>query len=246
MNTIDGIHTLYEGDVQYPNADVGASDLLHISSVTQENRRDFNYTCPCCQKRLRPRLGNKNRHCFFHDKGSRCSMDKYIHDTAERLLKEKWERDEPFEIEMTVTRQCKNHDECFFRRTKGRDFCTEKCTERIDLKNHYQECLVEKNYGNFRPDLMLIDNTGKHDPIFIEIWYKHKSEEAKIESNHKIIEIRLKSVEELQPLVQNPITESETVSFYNFKTIKVSPQDSSIFLTSPLHTLNHPSCVITR
>ena len=88
MNTIDGIHTLYEGDVQYPYADVGASDLLHISSVTQENRRDFNYTCPCCQKRLRPRLGNKNRHCFFHDKGSRCSMDKYIHDTAERLLKE--------------------------------------------------------------------------------------------------------------------------------------------------------------
>lgn len=45
MVTFDGVHTIYEGDVQYPYADVGAPKLLHISGVTAENRRAYNYEC---------------------------------------------------------------------------------------------------------------------------------------------------------------------------------------------------------
>lgn len=224
METFDGIHTIYEGDVQYPYADVGEAKLLHISAVNKENRRQYSYICPCCQKRLRPRLGEKNRHCFFHDKGSRCAMDKYIHDTAKRLLKEKFDSDAPFEVEMDVTRTCDQHEGCRFAKEKGYDYCTKIERVKYDLKQHYQQCLVETKCGEFIPDLMLVDETGKREPIFIEIWHKHKSNEAKINSNIKIIEIRLKKVDELQPLVENPITESDTVKFFNFKTVKVKPE----------------------
>lgn len=223
MDTYDGIHTIYEGDVQYPYADVGAPELLHISKVTPENRRTYSYVCPCGQKRLRPRLGKKNRHCFYHDAGSRCAMDKYIHNTAERLLKEKFDCDEPFEVEMPVTRQCRNFGDCKFATNEGAHPCRIVERKKFNLKEHYQECLVEKPCGEFRPDLMLVDNTGKHDPIFIEIWHKHKSDDIKLKSENKIIEIRLKKVDELQPLVENPITESDTVKFYNFKPTKFSP-----------------------
>ena len=38
MQTNDGIHEVFEGDVQYPYADVGAPEMLHISKVTPETR----------------------------------------------------------------------------------------------------------------------------------------------------------------------------------------------------------------
>ena len=225
MDTYDGIHTIYEGDVQYPYADVGAPELLHISKVTPENRRTYSYVCPCCQKRLRPRLGKKNRHCFFHDKGSRCSMDKYIHETAKRLLKEKFDSDEPFELEMPVTSQCRNIEKCRFKAGNFSHSCKSVERKTFNLKDYYQECLVEKQIGDFRPDLALIDNTGKRDPIFIEIWHKHKSDDTKLTSGNKIIEIRLKKMEDLEMLVKEPIRESDTVQLFNFKPITYNPDE---------------------
>lgn len=151
----DNLHKIYKDDVQYPYADVGGPELIHISKVTQENRKAYTYECPSCHIRLRPRLGKKNRHCFYHDNGSRCAMDKYIHDTAERLLKEKFDRDEPFEIEMKVTKQCKNFDDCKFAIKEGLHACRTTELKKFNLKDHYQVCYVEKQCGEFRPDLML-------------------------------------------------------------------------------------------
>lgn len=107
MGTNDGIHEVFEGDVQYPYADVGAPELLHISQVNQNNRKDFKFTCPYCKNTLHPRLsrGGKRSH-FAHNPGECCDQDRYIHSTAERLLKEKWDRDEPFEITMEVWSFC--------------------------------------------------------------------------------------------------------------------------------------------
>ena len=44
MTSANGIHEVFEGDVQYPYADVGAPELLHISQVNQDNRRDYKFT----------------------------------------------------------------------------------------------------------------------------------------------------------------------------------------------------------
>lgn len=225
METYDGIHTIYSGDVQYPYAEVGGPKLLHISSVTPENRRSYNYECPCCHKRLRPRIGNKNRHCFSHDKGSRCAMDKYIHGTAERLLKEKFDSDEPFEVEMSVRKQCSLFDECIFKSKYNPISCKSGEPKKFNMKDYYDECLVEKKIGEFVPDLTLIDSTGKHDPIFIEIWYKHKSKETKLNSGNQVIEIRLNNVDDLEALSKEPVRESDTVHFFNFKTRTFVPDE---------------------
>lgn len=222
MRTIDGIHNFFEGDVLYPYADVGALDLMHISEITQENRRSYIYTCPYCKKELSPRLGNIKKHCYAHKPGEGCELDRYIHTTAERLLMEKWKRDEPFEITMKVRKECVNIDNCIFYKDYGKNCFTEEiCT--FDLKKYYSKCFMEKKYGTFVPDLCLIDETDKHGPIFIEIWSKHKNSEKKTQSDYKIIEIRLKTTEELTELPKNPIIESENVTFSHFSIQKKQP-----------------------
>jgi hypothetical protein len=222
MQTTDGIHKFYEGDVQYPFADVGAAELLHISEVTQENRRTFTYTCPYCKKGLRPRLGSKKNHCFAHKPNESCELDRYIHKTAERLLKEKWDRDEPFEITMKVRTECKEFNTCVFHQEKGYG-CVKEEMQTYDLKKQFTRCVVEKKVGEFVPDLCLVDDSGKHEPIFIEIWSKHKNSEKKAQSKYRIIEIRLKTIKDLEELPKHPITESDTVTFSHFKTINKPP-----------------------
>ena len=196
--------------------------MKHIRDITQENRRSYTYTCPYCKKELRPRLGAKKAHCYAHKPGESCELDRYIHTTAERLLKEKWDRNEPFEITMKVRTECKEKDSCLF----YRDFdpnCLIEEEKTFDLKKQYSQCIVEKKYGEFIPDLCLLDDTGQHAPIFIEIWSKHKNSEKKAESGHMIIEIRLKTIEELEELPTHPITESESVTFSHFKVLKKAP-----------------------
>jgi hypothetical protein len=215
----------FEGEVRYPYADVGAPELLHIGKVNQGNRKHYKYTCPFCKKTLLPRLGNGSRRSHFaHYPGECCDPDRYIHSTAERLLKEKWERDEPFEITMNVKTACKHYPDCVLGKTNNR--CISSETKTYDLKKHYSRCLVEKKCGEFIPDLCLLDETGRHEPIFIEIWNTHKNSETKAASNFKIIEIRLRTVADLEELSMHPITESETVTFSNFKHREKEPNSS--------------------
>lgn len=222
MQSYDGIHECFEGDVQYPYADVGQAELMHISAVTPENRREYTYTCPYCKKALRPRLGTKRAHCYAHRPGESCELDRYIHSTAERLLKEKWERDEPFEISMNVHSECRDYDNCLFRQEYNR-VCKGTEMKTFDLKKQFSQCLVEKKFGEFIPDLCLVDESGRHEPIFIEIWSKHKNSQKKADSEYRIIEIRLRTTEELEALPGHPITESETVTFSHFKTLNTKP-----------------------
>lgn len=222
MPISDGIHEFFAGDVQYPYADVGASGLMHISKISKDNRRSYTYKCPYCNTGLHPRLGEKQAHCFAHDRGKKCDPDRYIHKTAERLLAEKWDRDEPFEVKMKVRTECQKKDTCAFYKVDGHP-CIKEEEKTYNLKELYTRCVVEKKYGDFIPDLCLIDDKGKREPIFIEIWSKHKNSEEKANSIYKIIEIRLKTMEELEDLPRHPLTESETVTFSHFKTLTQAP-----------------------
>lgn len=242
MKTKDSIHKSSKEDVQYPFADIGGTSLIHIREITEENRHNYSYTCPYCKKGLQPRLGIKKAHCFAHKPGESCELDKYIHTTAERLLKEKWDCDEPFEITMKVRTECKNIENCFFYR-KYDNYCNSEEVKTFDLKKQYSRCLVEKKYGDFIPDLCLIDDTGQHEPIFIEIWSKHKNSEKKALSDNMIVEIRLKTIDDLEELTNHPITESEKVTFAHFKTIKKTPteKDGPPLIRYMLYTGTHKS-----
>lgn len=116
---------------------------------------------------------------------------------------------------MEVKTACKHHPDCVFGKTNNR--CISSETKTFDLKKYYTRCLVERKCGEFIPDLCLVDDTGRHKPIFIELWNTHKNSEKKAESDNMIIEIRLRTVADLEELPRHPITESDTVTFSHFK-----------------------------
>lgn len=200
-------------EVKYPYALIEDESVFHIREVNKENRRLHKYTCPECHQEFRPRLGAKRAHCYYHYLGNRCSMDKYIHNTAEKLLQQKFYSEEKFEVTMSVNSQCKKYKDCNFRNQT----CATSEIKTFDLKKYYKDCLVEQKFGEFIPDLLLVpkDET-KNDPIFIEIWHKHKTSDKKMNSGHKIIEIKIETLEELEQLPNGAITESDRVTFTNF------------------------------
>ena len=180
MNSDDAIHPVREGDVQYPFADVGGPELLYIETLyaMKHRRREFSYTCPYCKKEMRPYLGEHNRHCFAHKPGQSCDRDKYIHTTAEQLLKERWDSDGPFEFTLTVEFVCEKADTCVFAGVVDGK-CRRRAIHTINLKERYSTCLVEKKVGEFIPDLCLVDESGTNKPLFLEIWNTSRNSDKK-------------------------------------------------------------------
>lgn len=216
----DGVHVDFGDEVQYPFAIVGENRLMHISEVTQDNRKQHEYKCPCCKERLSPRLGNKKKHHYSHASGARCDINRYIHDTAKQLLKQRFDSEDNFVVEFDVKKKCKRIDTCFWAKScrlqRKNDILKRK---KFNLKEFYTECLLEKKVDNYIPDLVL--QNGEHPPVFIEIWNKHKCSEEKLRAGYKIIEIRLKSVDDLDMLRSGSIVESDKIKFYNFKQVEI-------------------------
>ena len=216
----DGVHVDFEDDVLYPYAVVAENRLMHISEVTRENRKQYEYKCPCCKKGLSPRLGNKKKHHYSHVSGARCDVDRYIHDTAKALLKQRFDSEDKFIVEFKVEKKCKSIDVCFWATHCQRKSAVYEC-KNIDMKEYYTECIEEKKVGDFIPDLVLENKDKGYEPVFIEIWSKHKSSEKKMQSGYRIIEIRLKSVSDLDKLRSGSIVESDAVTFSNFKKLEL-------------------------
>lgn len=89
------------------------------------------------------------------------------------------------------------------------------------MKKYYDTCLVEKAVDNkFRADLLLTSSKNEHRiPILIEIEYSHACESEKINSDNKIIELKIKTDIDFQNLINGDIEESENVKFYGFNKI---------------------------
>ena len=211
----DAIHPAHEGDVQYPFADVGRSELMYIETLyaMKHRRREFSYTCPYCKKEMRPYLGEHNRHCFAHKPGQSCDRDKYIHTTAEQLLKERWDSDGPFEFTLTVEFVCEKADTCVFAGVVDGK-CRRQAIHTINLKERYSTCLVEKKVGEFIPDLCLVDESGTNKPLFLEIWNTSRNSDKKNSSGYPIIVFRVQSMQDLVRLEEEPLRESDSVFVY--------------------------------
>lgn len=127
------------------------------------------------------------------------------------------------------------------------------------MHKNYDVCREEQTIGIYRADLLLT-SSAKPDtpPILIEIYVSHKCEEAKTDSGLKIIEIRIKTEEDIITLLESPITESEEYPFdrnsikclfYNFKgtatAIKLEKRYISklyLYNSRSLHLENYRSC----
>lgn len=174
------------------------------------DRKD--YTCISCNSTVRPVLGQiRVKHFRHYHQQVNCSHESYLHSMAKKVFFETYsgclKEKRPYLIVHKSKQKCKS---CEFGPCEIR-----QCHRDVDLTAYYQAIELEKENEGFRPDLLLIGNNEQ--VMFIEIAVTHFSEEKKLESGVKIIEITIDSEDDIAKLAEPSLSTSLRYKLVNFK-----------------------------
>lgn len=213
--------------IQYPFAFDENNNLVFVEDIDVEHRHDHVYHCPNCGHEMLPRLGERNTKHFAHCENQKCGVESYIHQVAKRILADRFnDRSRPFTITFWTHLICKMKEDCkYFEHYK----CEDGELKDYDLHSVYdlparEECRMMYKTGEvFQPDVILSSSSIKHNPIYLEVYHKHKSSPEKIKSGQHIVEIQVAGILDLAKLDSMEIKESESIRFYNFKERWITP-----------------------
>lgn len=211
--------------------------LLCIDEITEEDRHAHSYHCLNCGAGMVPRMGEvRSRHFAHRSDEAHCETETYLHKLAKCLIKEKFDREGPFEVGYYRDVKCSVQGSCPFAKPEE---CHDWKLDTFDLKQFYDTCIEEQPVEGYIADLLLTSSEKPdREPVLIEIQVTHKSTDQKIQSGLRIIEIRIKTEEDIKSLLNAPIVENpeaifghvmdvETIGFakfHNFKKKAFSPE----------------------
>lgn len=211
--------------------------LVCIDDVSIEDRQAHSYHCLNCGAGMIPRMGKvRSRHFAHRGDEDNCGNETYLHKLAKRLIKEKFDREGAFEVGYYRDVKCLDQDTCPFAKQEE---CHEWKLDTFDLKQFYDTCIEEQSVDDYIADLLLTSSEKPNrEPVLIEIQVSHKSTDQKLQSGLRIIEIRIKTEEDIKSLLSSPIVENpdtqfgyirdiETIGFakfHNFKKKASSPE----------------------
>lgn len=197
-------------------------ELIHISSVNKENRREHSYHCLECGQEMVPKIGKIKVPHFSHIADTACSGESYLHKLAKLRIRKKFMSSNCFPISFSRDVICKDSNCC---KCYDNSLCiNHNKIFQSDLKKWkdkviYDTCLEEKRVGEFQPDLLLTLSTNRdRPPVFIEVYKTHESEHRKITSEHRIIETtQIKSEADIDDIIKRGFVEGQNCTTYNFK-----------------------------
>ncbi len=172
-------------------------DFGNLVHVDQAKREEI-YVCPCCGFEMRPHMGKVRRWHFTHKADANCNYETYLHKVAKTRIQEAFLDSENFLITYTPKHYCASNCPLKY---------VEKCSTRkektFDLRQFYDTCDEEKEYKGFIPDLMLRSSSKPElPPVFLEIYVTHKSTNEKRKSGFRIIEIPIRSEDDITAIVR--------------------------------------------
>lgn len=196
-------------------------EFVHIKSITDATRHAKKLFCLQCGQEMVANLGTEKSWYFSHKANTACDGESYLHKLAKQKIKEKFDTSSHFPITFVRDVPCceANHCPCmdnFYCMTKNEPVPSD--LKLCDEKVIYDTCQEEVMYGGFRPDLLLTHSSKpEREPVFIEIYNTHKSDEDKLKSNYKIIETRrLTSESDIEDIINNGFVEGQNCYLYNF------------------------------
>jgi hypothetical protein len=188
------------------------NNLVCINNYDKKQDTGHSYKCPNCEAIMiaKPGNGGKAPH-FAHKNAMECNGETYLHKMAKLVLKNRWEdKTKDFTIKYKQDALCFKKDICpLFEK----ELCKEETIMSFNLKNAYDECIEEKEKDGFVADLLVTSKKYRDKPIMIEIRVSHECTDKKKASNHKIIEIKINSIEDVISLEHDDIAESDKISF---------------------------------
>ena len=127
-----------------------------------------------------------------------------------------------------------SQDTCLFAKPEE---CHEWKLDTFDLKQFYDTCIEEQSVDDYIADLLLTSSEKPNrEPVLIDIQVSHKSTDQKLQSGQRIIEIRIKTEEDIKSLLSFPIVENPDTQFGYIRDIETFGFASSIISRrKPLH-----------
>lgn len=127
------------------------------------------------------------------------------------MIKEKFDREGAFEVGYYRDVKCSDQDTCPFAKQEE---CHEWKLDTFDLKQFYDTCIEEQSVDDYIADLLLTSSEKPdREPVLIEIQVSHKSTDQKLQSGLRIIEIGIKTEEDIKSLLSSPIVENPDTRF---------------------------------
>ncbi len=196
------------------------NELAHINKAQKGN----SYYCPNCHGELLIKQGQVRVKHFAHKKNTpHCTYETYLHELAKMKFKQWFDQQDKFPIRFKVEKLCEKAHECkwchYYDETHGYEcIFGDQFSPDFNLKQYYGEAILEQPYMDFRADILLRNKKIDGEPIFIEITVTHRCDQTKIDSGIRIIEIEIKSEDQLDQIVKKSVLEeNEYIKFHNFK-----------------------------
>ncbi|WP_162508158.1 competence protein CoiA family protein [Alistipes onderdonkii] len=184
----------------------------------KDARRNDKFTCVSCGGEMIVKQGKVREWHFAHKTLSEnCSHESYLHSLAKIKIHDWFYRADQFMLGLNTEFKCSHIDSCIWFDIGNPSYCIQEKLHIIDLKKYYNSCDIERTYNSFRADLFVYNNQFSKSPIFIEICVNHPCSEEKINSGIRIIEIVIKSEEEIESIISSTISErDDCIRLYNF------------------------------
>ncbi|MBR2360239.1 MAG: hypothetical protein IKA75_07475 [Bacteroidaceae bacterium] len=193
--------------------------IVHINEVP--NGKKCECFCPSCKEKLIAKNQGKTdrKYHFAHQSGTECdyAVESMLHLLAKEKIRTAFLERKEFWIEFEYKSYCSNLDNCDYICYSE---CCKKEIKRFDLKKFYDSCEQERPYENInrRSDLKLFSSANPNrSPIYLEFCVTHASDEAKLHSDNKIIEIVIESEKDVYNIIEHGLIERSKISFYGFK-----------------------------
>lgn len=181
--------------------------------------------CPACHEPLIAKNHGMIRiHHFAHQSGSNCkyAYESMLHHLAKEKIQEAFYHNDEFNIELQYQSYCSNYKQCKYIHYND---CCQSVWEKFNLKKYYDSCEQECKYDtiNRRSDLKFYSSTNpQREPIYFEFCVTHASDEAKLSSGKKIVEIVITDESDIEALIKNGVKEEWRTTDYGHRIPKIS------------------------
>lgn len=196
-------------------------ELVYINSLSDSTRHARKLYCLQCGQEMIANLGTKKAWYFSHKSDCACDGESYLHKLGKRRIREKFMSEGKFPLLFSKVVPCSEKEKCpcyFEESCSTHD--VKVCSDLKFWNNSivYDTCQEEVFIDGFRPDLLLTcSSKPDREPVFIEIFKAHQSDEPKIDSNYRIIETkRIDSEKDIDDIVEKGFIEGENCTTYNF------------------------------
>lgn len=208
MRTHDALKKVdYESSLVYA-IDLLTEKMVHIDNV--ENGADCHCICPSCKGALIAKNNCKVRiHHFAHQSGVDCpyAYESMLHLLAKERIRDAFLSSDKFYIEYESWNFCPK-EECVY--NEGFP-CGVSERRRFNLKDFFDSCEQEKPYDNIlrRSDLKFFSSSNRNrPPVYIEFCVSHPSDDYKLHSGNRVIEVVIQNEHNIDCLVRNGFLEN--------------------------------------